>query len=157
MRLGEDVLFNLRFFTSSDKRIALTTTLLYIYEIREGSAIGIRSRDASRSGAECILGVMEVAASVRDGNAQLAAGMTRLMRSQMVPLTSRVLSAGLRRCDYYHVRRRLMRVGALPYSGGGCVAGCINAMYRSMWLYRFIWPLFRCFFEPFVLPRIPKG
>ena len=84
--------------------------------------------------------------------------MTEFMQGQMVPLTSRVLSAGLRLKEVREVRRRLEVAGALPCSGARDMAGrCVSCVYGYLWLYPVMWRAFRWVFEPFILPRMAKG
>jgi len=157
MSFGEDVLFNLHFFTSADRTVVLTTSRLYLYEVRADSAIGNRSRSASRRMVECSLTLMDAISAAAVAHPRLADNLRRLMHGQMTPATSRILGSGLSRRDFGRACARLTAAGALPYTGHGAVGRVIAAVYRYRWMYPVFSLVFKRIFEPYILPRIAKG
>jgi len=146
-RIGEDVQFCLDVH-KHDPRMKQVSCCLYRYVVNEGQMMA--RRDPALM--SCVVkDYLELFASFH----QL--GLNGYIQRELVPMTSRMLSARLGKNDYVTTRSKLYQMSALPMRNEGTISRLINLLYSSYLLYRIACFLHRSFFVPFILPKMHRN
>lgn len=156
MIISEDTLFNLN-FAMANPVIRLTNSVLYRYEMRDGSAINQRSEAKMRKSVECYEILFSSVMNHRGTHAWFEDGADMLVSNQIVPFMSRVLSAGYSAAEFKALRSRLEAMSLLPVKVSGRMSRVVNHIFAHSSLFPVYTMLYRRVFVPYVLPRLSRN
>lgn len=156
MRMAEDTRFMLE-FAMSDPRFRLSDSVLYRYEVREGSGVSRRDPGHMRICVENYITLFETIARMSALHPGFVDAASDLIANQMIPFFSRLLSAGFSVAEVRALRDRLEAIGAFPVRARGKYATLINMLMPRPRLCVCVSVFYKNIFVPYVLPRISRN
>ncbi len=162
--IGEDVFYNVK-VDLQNPRITIVPTVIYMYMVREGSAVNnLSSEDHLRRAINGYMRIAERVCALADDYAESKPRIARTLREKVVggsvalPMTSRILSSRLTVKEFKHLRNKLQTLGVLPLSKeGGRQATAINYLFATPSVLKLCQWLYRAIFIPFVKPRLSRN
>lgn len=145
-RIGEDVQFCLDVHRH-DPKIKEVSCCLYRYVVNDRQTTARRDADVMSRMVKDYLALFE---------SFQASGLPQYIERELVPMTSRMLSARLSKEEYLSVRHTIDRMGVLPLQHGGYVR-VINLVFRSFFNYKLFSFFYRWLFVPCVLPWLHRN
>ena len=157
LAIGEDVAFNFGFARCNPK-LLLTSIVGYRYEMRPGSALSRRDPAGMRKAVNGYIATLTQASAWTKSNPALRQGLNNIIGREMVPFTSRILSADYSIAELRELRDRLRQAGLLPVSATELrTSRPINIVLGSPPLARLASTFYRRLFVPYILPRLPRN
>lgn len=145
--VGEDVQFCLDVYLK-DPQVKDVSCCLYRYMVNESQTMVKRSPELMK---RMVRDYLLLLTSFHD------AGLDRYVATEMVPMTSRLLSAKVKKKEYQEIKAKLVSIAALPIIGSGLYGIAINILFRSYSVYRVLGLFYRNAFVPYVLPRMHRN
>lgn len=143
----EDVLFCLDIHRMCP-RIREVSCCLYRYVVNDGQTMSRRNPLLMK---RMLDDYMSVFRSFHDS------GLNRYIDTEMVPMSSRMLSAALLKDEYLAYRRDLCAMAILPLVDIDKKHRIINLIFKSYNIYKFASGIYRSIFVPFILPRLHRN
>lgn len=156
LKIGEDIKFNLEFLKRRPY-FRLTDCVLYRYEARSASSVTQRNPSAMPGIVEGYLKIHDLIADLRKQFPEIDSGLTQVAASQLIPLTTRMLTARFTISEVKAIRDYLRAARSLPATSPGYLYRLINAIYSLPALYPLLFLLCRRVFIPHILPRISRN
>lgn len=145
--VGEDVQFCLDVYLK-DPQVKDVSCCLYRYMVNDSQTMVKRSPDLMK---RMVKDYLLLLSSFHD------AGFDRYISIEMVPMTSRLLSAKVSKKEYQEIKSKLVSIAALPIIGNGLYGKAINTLFRSFTIYQVLGIFYRKAFVPYVLPRMHRN
>lgn len=161
-KIAEDVLFNLG-LDLCNPTIKIIPLRFYWYFVNEGSAV------VNRSVARCrllvnnyvsllssikVLSQKEMDVYGKDG---LGSRLIEIGQSQLIPMTSRILSSNISSRELKDIRKFLEENGFLPFHTKNALNAVMTFIYRTPFLLIVYQFLFRHIFQKFILPYLRRN
>lgn len=145
--VGEDVQFCLDVYLK-DPWAKDVSCCLYRYMVNDSQTMVKRSSELMK---RMVKDYLLLLSSFHD------AGLDRYVAIEMVPMTSRLLSAKVSKKEYQEIKNKLVTIAALPIIGNGRYGKAINTLFRSYFVYQVLGVFYRKAFVPYVLPRMHRN
>lgn len=151
--IGEDILFNLKVYLENPK-IRMASSRLYRYDLHDDSTIHRRDYPFTRKAINAYLILFTFLKKNIDlyshSDISLSNGLKRILESQFVPFSSRILSSDLSIKEIKAIKKQLIGNGILPLSNGTKNNYLINGIFRLI----YIFPLFQLSYQKIFIPYI---
>lgn len=151
--IGEDILFNLKVYLENPK-IRMISSRLYRYDLHDESTIHRRDYPFTRKAINAYLILFAFLKkhidSYSHSDISLSNGLKRILESQFVPFSSRVLSSDLSIKEIKAIKNELSQNDILPLSKGSKKNYIINNIFK----FTYIFPLFQLFYQKIFIPYI---
>lgn len=154
--VGEDVFFNLC-FALKNPQLRLTSSVLYRYEVRDGSATMKRDPAMMR---KCVFGyekILLLAAAAGNQNEAVRQGMRHFIDAQIIPFSSRLFSSDLSKKEFISLKARLLEGNVLPLQGKSRIQRVINFIFNHPSVYPTFAGLYKRIFIPYILPKLSRN
>lgn len=145
--VGEDVQFCLDVYCK-DPWVKDVSCCLYRYMVNDSQTMVKRSPELMK---RMVKDYLLLLSSFHD------AGLDRYVSIEMVPMTSRLLSAKVSKKEYQEIKKKLGSIAALPTIGNGRYGKAINILFGSYFVYQILGIFYRKAFVPYVLPRMHRN
>lgn len=143
----EDVLFCLDVHRMNP-RILEVDSCVYRYMVNEGQTMARRNLLLMKRMVDDYMSLFQ---AFHD------CGLRRYIDTEMIPMSSRMLSAALCKDSFLLIRGNLEAMGVLPMDGSDRKQQIINLIFRDYVVYQCACFLYRSIFVPLVLPRLHRN
>ncbi len=143
----EDVLFCLDVHRKNP-RLKEVSCCMYRYMVNEGQTMSRRNPLLMKRMVDDYMSLFQ---AFND------CGLRRYIDTEMIPMSSRMLSAALDRDEFLSIRNLLVAMEVLPLAGNDRKHQLINWIYRYYAVYKCAGCLYRSIFVPLILPRLHRN
>lgn len=158
--IGEDVLFNLKVYLENPK-IRMVSSKLYRYDLHAESTIHRRDYLFMRKAIDAYLTLFTYIKKNIDlhshSDVNLSNGLKRILESQFVPFSSRILSSDLSVREIRTIKEQLSGNGIFPLSNGIKTNYLINGIFKYVYLFPLFQYLYQKFFIPYIFPHFNRN
>ena len=158
LTIGEDVLFNIDLYLKNPL-IRMVTSRIYRYDLHEESVIHQRDYKSIRKGINSYKTLIEAIYNhyKMSNNIDLKYGLQNIIKLQIVPLVSRLLSSNYSIDEFKYIRSFLIEKDIIPLKENKKKSYLINYIFRYALLFKFNQFCYQRFFIPFIFPHISRN